>query len=304
MRVPNVDTGTMDLEFHLDETQKDYVQKIEIRGNLKTKDKVIRRELAISPGEVLDMVRVKISQQRLEGLKYFSKVEMDPEPTDPAIPGKKNLIVNVEEQNTGNFTVGAGFSSVESLFGYVEVSQSNFDPFKPPYFTGGGEKIKLRIEIGLEQQDYDLSYVEPWFLNRKLSLGIDLYRHQLYYESPNNIYDETRTGARFSLTRALGSDFVIGSAYYNIEQVGISLNSGWHGNEVNPGGSPAIPRKMYLAIFCTRLAIHLFERVGGSLAYDTRNSTELPNHGQRTELTGEFSSEILRRAMRIITKWN
>ncbi len=126
-RVPNVEKGAMDIEFHLDDSQKDYVQKIEIRGNLKTKDKVIRRELAISPGEVLDMVRVKLSQQRLEDMRYFSKVEIEPQPTDPVIPGKKNLVINVEEENTGNFTVGAGFSSVESLFGYVEVSQGNFD---------------------------------------------------------------------------------------------------------------------------------------------------------------------------------
>ena len=62
----------MDLEFQVDEGQKSYVEKIEIRGNLKTKDKVIRRELAISPGEVFDMVRVKISKQRLEGLQYFA----------------------------------------------------------------------------------------------------------------------------------------------------------------------------------------------------------------------------------------
>jgi outer membrane protein insertion porin family len=293
IRVPNVDSGTMDLEYHLEDSQRDYVQKIEIRGNLKTKDKVIRRELAISPGEVLDMVRVKISQQRLEDMKYFSKVEIDPEPTDPVIPGKKNLIVNVEEQNTGNFTIGAGFSSVESLFGYVEVSQSNFDPFKPPYFTGAGDKIKLRIEIGIEQQDYDLSYVEPWFLDRKLALGIDLYRHELYYESPNNIFGETRTGGRVSLTRALGSDFLIGSAYYNLEQVGISLQSGWNGFEYNPNPrtpteyTPNVPQDIL-----DQVGIHLFQRVGGSLAYDTRNSTGLPNHGQRTELSAEYSSEI------------
>ncbi len=294
VRVPNVQTGTMDVEFHLDESQKDYVQKIEIRGNLKTKDKVIRRELAISPGEVLDMVRVKVSQHRLEDMKYFSKVEMDPEPTDPAIPGKKNLIVNVEEQNTGSFTVGAGFSSVESLFGYVEVAQSNFDPFKPPYFTGAGQKIKLRVEIGLEQQDYDLSYVDPWFLNRKMALGIDLYRHELYYESPNNIFNETRTGARFSLTRALGSDFLIGSAYYNIEQVGISLNSGWHGPQGSPQSGSPIPEfnQNTPTDILDATGVHLFQRVGGSIALDTRNSTGLPNHGQRTELAAEFSSEL------------
>ena len=105
--------------FQINEGQKSYVEKINIRGNVKTKDKVIRRELAISPGEVFDMVRVKISQQRLEGLQYFDKVDLRPEPTDPPIAGRKNLIVNVEEQNTGNFTLGAGFSSVDALVGYV-----------------------------------------------------------------------------------------------------------------------------------------------------------------------------------------
>jgi outer membrane protein insertion porin family len=65
---------------------------------------------------------------------------MDPEPTDPPIAGRKDLIVNVEEQNTGNFTLGAGFSSVDALVGFVEVTQGNFDLFHPPTFTGGGQK--------------------------------------------------------------------------------------------------------------------------------------------------------------------
>ncbi len=293
LRVPNVETGTMDLEFHILDTQKSYVNKIEIRGNLKTKDKVIRRELAISPGEVLDMVRVKVSQQRLEGMKYFSRVEMTPEPLDPPIAGQKNLVVNVDEQGTGDFTVGAGFSSIESLFGYAQISQSNFDPFKPPYFTGGGDKIKLRIEIGLEEQQYDLSYIHPWLFDRKLSLGIDLYRHQLDYESPNDIYNETRTGARVSLTSALfGNDFLQGSVNYNLEQVGISLNSGWHDGQQNIGGIPPLISQNVPQDIINQVGVHLFQRVGGSLAYDTRNSVELPNHGQRTELAAQVSSEI------------
>jgi outer membrane protein insertion porin family len=142
--------------------------KIEIHGNLKTKDKVIRRELAISPGEVFNMVRSRSASSASKGLQYFDKVEMRPEPTDPAIPGRKNLIVNVEEQNTGNFSIGAGFSSVDALVGYAEVSQGNFDLFHPPYFTGGGEKLRLRVQIGTQRQDYELSFTEPWFLNRKL----------------------------------------------------------------------------------------------------------------------------------------
>ena len=289
-RVPNVETGTMDLEFVLDDSQKSHVQKIEIRGNLKTKDKVIRRELAISPGDVLDMVRVKVSKQRLELMEYFDKVDLRPEPIDPPTPGEKNLIVNVEEKNTGNFTVGAGFSSVDSLVGYAEVSQENFDLFHPPYFTGGGQKIRLRVQIGTQRQDYELSFIEPWFLNRKLTLGVDLYRHQLDFESPNNIYDETRTGAKISLTRALGSDFLIGSASYTVEDVGISLNSGWYGaGGTNPKTLLPIPRNVPNAIL-SETGDHLYQRLGTSLAYDTRNSTQLPNHGQRSELSGEFSA--------------
>src|ERR1017187_7396167 len=177
--IPNVETSTMDLEFQIKEGQKSRVEKIDIRGNNKTKDKVIRRELAISPGETFDMVRVKISKQRLEGLQYFDKVDMRPEATDPPMAGRKDLIVNVEEQNTGNFMLGAGFSSVDALVGYAEISQGNFDLFHPPTFTGAGQKLRLFVQLGTQRQDYELSFVEPWFLNHKLALGVDLYRHQL-----------------------------------------------------------------------------------------------------------------------------
>ena len=227
------------------------------------------------------MVRVKISKQRLEGLKYFSKVEANPEPTDPPIEGKKNLLINVEEQSTGNFSIGAGISSVDSLVGFAEVSQANFDLFHPPYFTGAGQKIRLRVQIGTERQDYELSFIEPWFLDKKLSLGVDLYRHQLNFESPNSLFDETRTGAKVGLTRALGSDFLIGNVSYTIEDVGISLNTVTNATSAPIGIPPDIRNEA---------GDHLYHRFGGSLAYDTRNSVELPNHGQRTEVTTDFDT--------------
>jgi len=160
-RIPNTETGTMDLEYEVEEGQKYYVEKIEIRGNSKTKDRVIRRELAVSPGEVFDMVRVKVSKQRLDGLQYFDKVETRAEPTDPPIANRKNLLVGVEERNTGNIMLGAGFSSVDSIVGFVELSQANFDLFKPPTFTGGGQKLRLRVQIGTEREDYLMSFIEP-----------------------------------------------------------------------------------------------------------------------------------------------
>jgi len=292
-RLANTSTGTMDLQYKVDEGQPSYVEKIEIRGNVKTKNKVIRRELAVSPGELFDMVRVKVSKRRLEGLQYFEKVDARPEDTD--VPNRKNLVVSVEEKNTGNLTMGAGFSSVDSIVGFVEVSQGNFDLFHPPTFTGGGQKFRLRVQIGTERQDYILSFVEPWFLGRKLALGVELYYRDLDFQSVDNIYTETRAGARLSLTRALWSDYLIGSINYTIENVGIILNSGYHGSylvrEDLPGRGQiirVIPANVPQAILDEE-GNSLISKVGFSLAYDTRNSSMLPDHGQRTELSTDFA---------------
>lgn len=293
-QIPNVDTGTMDLAFTIQEGHKTYVERIDIRGNIKTKDKVIRRELSIEPGDVFDMVRVKLSQTRLENLGYFDNVDTRPEQTEPPIAGRENLVINVQEKNTGNFTVGAGYSSVDSLVGFAQVSQENFDLFNPPYFTGGGEAFSLRVQLGNEDQEYDLNFIEPWFLNRKLELGVDLYRDVWDFDSPNNVYNETRTGARLSLTRALWTDFFRGTIYYNLEDVGINLNGGWNGNEPGFGGAGTQPilsgqgANVPNAIL-QQTGSHLFNRFGGSLTYDTRNSLQLPNWGQLTEFDPELS---------------
>ncbi len=273
LRIPNTESGTMDLEFQIEEGQKSYIEKVQIRGNTKTKDKVIRRELAVAPGEVFDMVRVKRSKQRLEGMMYFDKVDTRPEATD--VLNQKNLVVSVDEKNTGSLMLGAGFSSVDALVGFVEVSQANFDLFHPPTFTGGGQRFRLRLAVGTEQQDYLASFVEPWFLGRKLALGVDAYYRDLAYLSVDNVYTETRAGGRVSLSRTLGSDYLIGSLSYTLEDIGIHLTSGY--NEFNTPPS----------IF-NEVGYHLLSRVGSSLAYDTRGGGVLPNKGQRTELNAEY----------------
>ena len=296
-RIANTEKGTLDLHFKVDEGQKSFVEKIEIRGNTKTKDKVIRRELTIAPGEVFNMVAVKRSQARLEGLQYFEKVDARPDATE--VLNRKNLIVGVEEKTTGNLSLGAGFSSVDSIVGFVEVSQGNFDLFHPPTFTGGGQKFRLRLQLGTERQDYVLSFVEPWFLDRKLALGVELYYRDLNFQSIGNIYSELRYGTRLSLTRALWSDYLIGSVSYTIENVGIRLQPGYHGpitvlggGLTGPPGQPGfpvfLPANVPQAIL-NEVGNSLVSRVGLSLAYDTRNSTLLPDAGQRTELGVDFA---------------
>jgi outer membrane protein insertion porin family len=296
-KIPNVEKGTMDLEYQVNEGQKSYIEKIEIRGNSKTKDRVIRRELAVSPGETFDMVRVKVSKQRLEGLQYFEKVDLKPEPTDIA-PNRKNLIVAVEEKSTGNVGIGAGFNSIENLMGYVDVSQGNFDLFNPPTFTGGGQHARLHLALGTQSRDALVSFIEPWFLDRRLTLGVDLYHRWLDYESLNSLYTETRTGGRLSLEKDLwqNRNILKGSVSYTLEDVGIDLDPSLHPDEytwVPFPGQPGyyldtIPRNAPLALLQQGGHV-LLSRVGASLAFDTRNNFLLPDKGQRTELLGEVT---------------
>ena len=293
---PNPTTGTIDLIYQFDEGDKSFVEKIEIKGNVRTKDRVIRRELAVSPGEVYDTVRVKLSKQRLEGLDYFSKVDAQPEETD--VPNRKNLVIGVEEKDTGNLILGAGFSSVDSIVGFVEVSQGNFDLFNPPTFTGGGQKARLRAQVGTLRQDYELTFVEPWFLGRHLIFETDLFHRDLGFLSLNDTYEETHTGGTISLTRALGSEFLIGMVSYTLENINVHINPINHTNAITNFNNSLTngfahdgavePANISQDIFNER-GSRLVSKIGASLAYDTRYPALMAERGERTELFGEIA---------------
>ena len=193
--------SVVDVNYEVAEGKLAYIRNIFVRGNTRTKDKVIRRELAVYPGEIFNEVKVRTSEKRLRNLGYFSQVSSVPEST--VDPEKYDLSIEVEEQKTGQFIVGAGFSSVDDLIGFVELSQGNFDIKNWPYFTGGGQKMKIRTQLGTKRKDYELSFVEPWFLNRRLSLGLDLFQHDSSYYSDE--YDQRNTGGDISLGKAISA---------------------------------------------------------------------------------------------------
>lgn len=266
---PNTETGTMDLDYRIiDEAAgKSYIEKIEIKGNTKTKDNVIRRELAVHPGETFDMVRVKVSKSRLEQMQYFDKVEAEPRETQ--ITNHKDLVIDVEEGTTGHVELGAGFSSIDSLFGFVGYREGNFDLFHPPYFRGGGQKLRLGVTIGLQRKDFQITFIEPWFLGIPLAFQTDLYHSELNYLS--DVYDITQTGARLGLTKKLPYNFTAGVSY-TLENIGL------HNVQTN---APAVIR--------LEPENRLISQVGATLAYDTRNNAIQPTRGQKTELLTEVA---------------
>jgi outer membrane protein insertion porin family len=223
-RIPNLETGAIDLEFQVTEGERFRVESIVIEGNTKTKSIVILRELSLAPGMPFDMVRMKISQQRLENTQWFEKVEATDEQTN--IPQRRNLKVTVEEGRTGNFTFGAGFSSIQRAVGFIEITQGNFDLFNwRSFFQGDGQKLRIRLEAGSRSSQMSIYFEEPYFLDNyfyQLGFGFQIYNQESDYLS--TLYQETRIGFEVFLRKNL-IEAIEGRLSYSLEDVNLDFFS-------------------------------------------------------------------------------
>ena len=194
---PDAQKSIVNVKFAVTEGRLTTIRNIRIRGNTRTRDKVIRRELRVSPGEAFNTVKVRTSERVVRNLGYFSDVRSYP--VDTGVPGEDDLVFEVEEQPTGQFLLGVGFSSVDKASGWIELSQGNFDLWGWPYFTGGGQKLKLSAMLGDKRRQYAIRFKEPWFMDRPLSLGVELYHKEREYDD----YDLEKTGGALSLGKRL-----------------------------------------------------------------------------------------------------
>ncbi len=201
-RIPRMDDpNTLDIVFKVTEGVPVVIDEVLIRGNDYTKDKVIRREIALGPGDRMLEDRAERSQKRLENLDYFSRVRYYLEKTDRGLNADgaeyRNLVYEVDEKNTGSFMVGVGASSVDSVFVSAEVTQSNFDLFAPDkWFRGGGQKGRAFVQWGPRVQTMEASITEPHLFDRLLELTVEGYRRGRWYDQ----YDIYRSGAAATLS--------------------------------------------------------------------------------------------------------
>jgi len=217
------DTHKVSLTYKIVENEIAYVNMIKIKGNVKTKDMVIRRELRIKPGDRFDGQKLKRSKERLQNLGYFDEQEgISYDIEDTAVPNKKDLSVQVKETKTGEFSFGGGYSTVDKLVGFVQVEQKNFDWKNWPYFTGAGQDLRLRAEVGTISNDFTLSFTEPWIFDYPLSFGFDLYRSsQERAEDVGYAYNEVRTGGDVRFVKEL-TDYLKAYSNYRLDNYKIS----------------------------------------------------------------------------------
>ncbi len=212
-------TGKVEVKINIEEGGLAFINRINIEGNTRTRDIVIRRELRLSPGDRFDGGKLRRSRERLNNLGYFEDVGFDIEDTD--VHDKKDLAVQVKETKTGSFSFGGGFSTVDKIVGFIEVEQRNFDFTNWPTFTGGGQRLKLRAETGSTRNNLLLSFVEPWIFDHPVSGGFDIFRSIRDKESDvGYAYDEERVGGDIHFGKQF-SEYLSGSVMYKFEEVTI-----------------------------------------------------------------------------------
>lgn len=206
----------VNLHLQITEGGPSTIDHINIEGNTRTKDKVIRRELAVAPGELYDTVAIEASKARLKNLDYFSQVDAVPSAT--GVAGQKDLNVIVQEKRTGALNFGAGFSTVDSIVGFIELQQTNFDITNWSTFTGAGQKFRVRLDYGAERKDFVMSLTEPWFLDYQLAVGSNIYFREQNYVSTE--YNQRYYGFDIFARKPLG-EFASVELQYSLQNITI-----------------------------------------------------------------------------------
>lgn len=258
--------GLINIVYKVQENSPYRVGNIYIVGNTKTKDYVIRRELPLQSNDPMNSVDIETAQTRLQNLGYFETVDVAQAPS--AKPGYRDINVEVRERNTGTVNVGVGFSSIENAFVFMGITQSNFDLYDWGRFVGGGQRFSINGRVGTETQQASISWLDPWFLERKLAFGTELYYSRSTFYS--DYYDQQNYGTAISLRKPLG-DLDSIRLEYRLEQY-----------EIDSHYDAPIFFKEEGGTF-VRSHVEL------SYVYDSRDAQIFPRKGGKFELIGGYS---------------
>lgn len=194
------ETRTVDLTYEVREGPRVYVERVDITGNTRTLDRVIRREIQLVEGDAFDTAKLESSRRRLRGLDFFEKTEITPE--QGSAPDKAVINVKVEEKPTGELSVGAGFSTSEAVIGDISIRERNL--------LGRGQDLRLGLSLSLRRREIDLSFTEPYFLGEPIAAGFDIFNTNLDFQEESS-FDQTTTGFKLrtglSLTERLRTTF-------------------------------------------------------------------------------------------------
>ena len=269
--------------YRITEGSRYNVGEVNIEGNTKTQDRVIRREVPLKPGDNFNSVELETTKARLEGLQYFDNVQVNSS-TSARGGNYRDVDILVDERRTGSISGGVGFSSIDSIVGFVRLEQTNFDIMNPWSFTGAGQRFSADLRVGSERIDAGISLVEPWFMGQQLALGGELfYRDSQYY---SDYYEQTNAGGAITLRKPLTENTYI-KGEYRLEQVNIDLDpSVFVLNAARPPGTPP-------SLLIPEAGDYIRSAIGANWVYDTRNSVVETREGSKVDVGVSLAGTFL-----------
>lgn len=249
----DVEARTIGINYVIKEGPRVYIENINISGNVRTLDEVIRREFRLAEGDPYNTEKLKRSKERIENLGFFKTVNIAKKRASDE--DKVDIEVEVEEQSTGELTFGAGFSTTDGALGDISISERNF--------LGKGQFLKLNFTLSSARQEIDFSFTEPYFMDKNFAAGIDVFQIERNSDSStsNVTYDNNTTG------------FVLRGSYPLTEHISHSLRYSFRSDDITDVTTTA-------SLFVKRQeGENTTSLVGHSLIYDTRNSTIDPTEG-------------------------
>ncbi len=270
----NIAERTFDVTYLVDNGPTVYVERIEITGNVKTRDFVIRRELGFAEGDPFNRSMVQRAKGDIEALGFFKTVSIDLQPGSAA--DKVLILINVEEDSTGDYGATVGYSSEEGILGEVSLTERNF--------LGRGQYLRVAIGASQTGKSFDFSFTEPRFMGLNISSGIDVY-HRIADETMSSFYGSTATGGQLRFGLPVTRD-VSASLFGGVETKQFKDNLTW--DHDNNSATPEVPHTASLSSIVTDGMVRNKAWVGYTLVYDGLDDPKRPSEGLYATLTQQY----------------
>lgn len=261
---PRADRDAVSRQIHLtyivDEGARIYIERINVIGNTRTKDRVIRREIRLVEGDAYNPLLIDRAKKRLQSLGFFKKVSVSRQPGSSR--DRVNVDFVVEEQSTGELGFGGGFSTAEGIIGDISLTERNL--------LGNGQFIRLKLSGSLQRAQVDLSFTEPRFLDKNMSAGFDLFHKEVDLTDESS-FKNRKTGGNLRLGFPLTENIWI-TTFYTLTRDEVF--------DVENGASLAVQEAE---------GTQITSLVGTSIQYDTRNHPRDPNRGLFLKVGTDFA---------------
>ncbi len=262
----NRDEHTIDIVFNVQEGPQVYVDRIDITGNVRTLDKVIRREFRLVEGDAFNTNKMTRSKERIKNLGFFKKVEVTNSPG--SAPDRTVITVEVEEQSTGELSLGIGFSTSDGPLADVSIRERNF--------LGRGQDLRIGTVVSFRSQQVDINFTEPYFLDKNIAAGFDLFEVKT---SPTTNF--------FSGITPVYQQFSYGGALRTGYQISENLRQTWkytaRSDEITNIQSNA---SLFIQL---QKGTHVTSAIGQVLLYDKRDNRQEPTDGYYASIGNDFA---------------